>query len=361
MTIFPLILAIAGVVLRFDDAHDVKDWRELTDCLELEGLHASLAVPVGRLSAQQEAFLREASANGHEIMDHACFHTMFAYICGSDDEFERDKQLPFVAEADAKRRFLGFRFSFDRTDARNKTFRGSVSNGVLIVSREVAATLERPDKIYIPAYDRFFGFYSSPDGHIQLLSFYRYAARPEGLADLPESDMMMCSSQAFSLPKEVLRYQAQRTRESFRRIGLPDPKVWIQPGGWDANIPVGDFKDVYEREFGYRSADCIPGGTKRNGDPKADDPDVARFSFRPTSYLDSPRVTPETIRKWILEAREKNVGLCFISHMNPSPKMKGGWSEWLNETKSLLRWLKENEIPVRTFSEMTDYLWKCRR
>lgn len=38
--------------------------------------------------------------------------------------------------------------------------------------RETAAGLKRPNKIYVPALDRFFGFFDSPDGCILLLSFY---------------------------------------------------------------------------------------------------------------------------------------------------------------------------------------------
>lgn len=356
-----VLLSVAGVVLRFDDAHDVKKWRELTDAFEDAGFHASLAVPVGRLNEQQEVFLREAASRGHEIMDHTCRHTMYSYVCRTDEEFERSRILPFVAESDPKRRFVGFRYAFDRSSARNRTFRGVVSNGFLVVSRETAAGLKRPNKIYVPALDRFFGFFDSPDGCIRLLSFYGGGASTGPIPDVEESEMLLCDGQAFSLTsKDALRYQATRAREGFRRIGLPDPKVWIQPGGWDAWIPVSDFRTVYEREFGYTAADCIPGRTSRNGDPKADDPEVARYSFRPTSYLDSPRVTPETIRQWILESREKGVGLCFLSHMQPSPTMKGGWSEWMSETKSLLVWLKENDIPVRTFSEMADHLWPPR-
>ena len=87
----------------------------------------------------------------------------------------------------------------------------------------------------------------------------------------------------------------------------------------------------------------------------------ARYTFRPTSYFDSASVTQESIRWQILEAGKSGRAPCFISHMQPSPKMKGGWSEWMNETRALLKWLRENGIPVRTMSGMVECLYGSQK
>ena len=47
-----VLLSVVGVALGFDDAHDVRKWRELTDAFDDIGFHASLAVPVDRLNEQ---------------------------------------------------------------------------------------------------------------------------------------------------------------------------------------------------------------------------------------------------------------------------------------------------------------------
>ena len=123
-------------------------------------------------------------------------------------------------------------------------------------------------------------------------------------------------------------------------------------------MSVDLFRKVYAKEFGYTAADCIPGSDSRwNGDPKAPDPEVARYTFRPAQYLDNATVSSASLRQQILAAQAAKRGLCFLSHMKPSPKMKGGWSEWMSETRALLKWLKENEIPVRTMSRMTECLY----
>ena len=356
MSIFALILA-AGVVLRFDDAHPVAQWRELAAAFDAEGQKASFAVPMGYVKTEaQRAFLREAAANGHEIMDHAYNHGVFFHVCRDADEFDRTRNLPCVAECDPSTRFVGFRFDFDRAHPGNRAFRGTITNGVLVVSREEAKRLHRPNKVFVPSRNRHFGFYDSPDGHIRLRSFYR----PEAVqgVDVPEGELLLCDHRAYRVCEGALRHQAELSRSAFRGCGLPEPKAWIQPGGWEPWVPADLFRKVYANEFGYTAADCIPGSDRSwNGDPKAPDPEIARYTFRPIPYFDNASVTQDGIRRQILAAQKSGRGLCFLSHMQPSPKMKGGWGEWLDETRSLLAWLKANKIPVRTLSEMADCLW----
>lgn len=358
MSVCAFVLAVAGVVLRFDDAHPAAEWQELMAAFDAEGLKASLAVPAAQVTDEaQRDFLRRAAANGHEIMDHTHDHTMYSYCCRDKAEFDRFRTLPFVAETNAACRLIGFRLGFDRSHSGNFSFRGFVTNGVLVVTPDVAKRFKRPNKIYIPSLGRFCGFFDDPGGHIVLRSFYSYRIRET--FDLPEGELLFCDHRAFSLGDEALRFQAERTREAFRRLGLPDPKVWIQPGGWDPFVPVDQLRRIYEKEFGYRVADCIPGSSpKWNGDPKAEDLGLARFTFRPDSYFDSAAVPPSAVREKILKAQNEGRGICLLSHTWVPPTMKGGRREWMDETRALLRWLKENRIPVRTMSEMADLL--CR-
>ena len=352
-----LLFAVVGVVLRFDDVHPVGKWRELVAAFEAEGMKASLAVPMGLVSSDQQVkFLQEAAAKGHELMDHGYDHGVYAHRCATAEEFREISALPFVAEADAQSRQVGFRFSFDRSHPGNQTILGTITNGCLEVSEADAKRMHRPDKIYVPSLDRFFAFDDPKGGKAKIRSFY--VPRPVSVPDVPHGELILCHQQAFGLCDEALRFHAGLSRRAFLEKGLPVPKVWIQPGGWEPWIPVTQFRRVYVQEFGYTAADCLPGSSPTwNCDPKAQNPEIARLTIRPQAYLDSPSVTPEQLRQAIRAAQTKGRGICFLSHMRPSPKMAGGWNEWMTETKALLRWLKANEIPVLTFSEMAKELW----
>ena len=336
-----------GVVLRFDDAHPVGQWRQLAAVFDAAGVKMSLALPAGHVKdAEQEAFLREAAANGHEIMDHAYDHALYSCRCRDAAEFAALTNLPFVAEADAANLRLCFRHRLDLDHARNRKFRGRVEGGKLIVAKSEARKFRRPDKIYIPSQRRAFGFRESPSGEMKLFSFWH--PTPVALPDSPEEEMVYCDQRAFSLDDDVLRFQAGRSIEAFKRLGLPPPKTWIQPGGWEPWLPAESLRRIYAFEFGYTGADCLVGCEK---DGMAADLSLAPFMFRPLSYLDAKSMTSAKIRAAIEDAVEHNRPICFLSHMHPPEG--GTWEGWLAETASLLKWLRENSIPVKTFSEVT--------
>ena len=340
------VLASPGVVLRFDDAHPVERWRQLAAVFDAAGAKMSLALPSGHLKdAGQEAFLRDAAANGHEIMDHAYDHALYSCRCRTMAEFQSRTNLSFVAEADASSLRLCFRYRFDKDHPKNRRFRGCVKGGRLVVSKAEAKRFRRPDKVYIPSRGKVFGFGESAAGELELFSFWH--PTPAVLPDSPEEDMVYCDQRAFSLGDDVLRYQAERSAKAFKRIGLPPPKAWIQPGGWEPWLPAETFRRVYALEFGYTGADCLVGREKEG---MAADLSLAPFMFRPLSYLDSKAMTPEKLRSSIQDSVEHNRPICFLSHMRPWPG--GTWDEWLGETAALLRWLRENNIPVKTFSEV---------
>ena len=353
MTAPVILLAVAGVVFRFDDVHDAAKWRQVAEAFESEGARASFAVPIGWVrEASKEEFLREAAKRGHDIMDHTYDHTMFSCRCRDKDDFSAVRGRSFVSAADLERQIVEFRFACETNHPLNRPFSGAVSNGVLIVSEETAAQLHRPSKVYIPALDRYFGFYPSKDGHLPLYSFYRQER--VAVPDLSECEMLLCHPYAFSLSDDVLRFQAERSRKAFRRIGLPDPKVWIQPGGWDPWLPLEAFLRVYVREYGYVAADCIGGLDRRTDRTPAADPNTDSYTLRPCNFFDNSSVTPESIRRQILSPRHEGRPLCFLSHMSVPVSMRGGWNEWLAETRSLLRWLRHEGIPVCTFSGVAE-------
>lgn len=347
---------LPGVVLRFDDVHPVGQWRDLIDAFDSEGFKASLAIPMGSVRNEHVEFLRQAQLAGHELMDHTYDHATYSHWCQTAEEYREVCRRRFVAERDAANRFVGFRFDFDRDHPGNFPFEGMISNGILVVSKSIAAKLHRPNKIYVPRLDRFFGFYDDPEGRIVLRSFYTYRIKEK--AEVSQSEMLLCDHRAFSISDEALRYQAKCSRDAFMHYGLSLPKSWIQPGGWDSWMPVDQFVRVYAGDFGYVAADCIMKGNRGwNGDPAAPNPAIARYAFCPELYFDVASVSPAALRARILECQKKGKGVCFISHMTVPPTMKRGRQEWLDETRSLLKWLKKEEIPVRTFSEMASFLW----
>jgi len=338
---------VAGVTFRFDDAHPASQWKELTQLFDARGFKATFAINGGYVETEeQKAFLREAAGRGHELIDHTHDHAIFSYRYRDAADRDRLKDDPAVVACSPEEGRLNLRYEIDLAHPANFRFRGFVTNGVLVVTPDVARKLHRPNKVYVPSLDRTFGFFDAPDGHIVLRTFW--TTKEAKLPDVPESELVCLSCRAFRVSDDVLRFQARRSREAFLRLGVPVPKAWAQPGGWEPYLNDVDFRRIYADEFGYVLGDAfVPRGEKS-------DPRLASFHNRYRSYFDNASVTPETIRRDIRAAVAKGETLSFISHMKP-PKGQT-WEQWLKETADLLDWLKAEKVPVLTASEMGVWL-----
>lgn len=333
----------AGVTFRFDDAHPVGQWRDVAETFNVRGLKATFAVNPAYLNSRgQVEFLRDAARGGHEIVDHTHSHAILSYVCRNKDEFDALKGDSSVAEAAPSKFRLNLRYDIDFGHPLNWRFRGKVTNGVLVVSSSVAKRLHRPDKVYSPSLGRAFGFFDAPDGHVVLRTFW--TTDKAVLPDVADEEFVCVSCRAFRFPRDVLRFQARRVRSAFRRLGLPDPTAWAQPGGWEPLLSDGEFKSVYVDEFGYLLGDAfVPYGATA-------DPLLASYHNRYRSYFDNPSVTRESIRRDIKAAVSRGEPISFISHMHQPRGMS--WKAWLDETGMLLDWLVAEGISVLTASEL---------
>lgn len=346
-----------GIVLRFDDHHAAKAWRELAAVFEASGDRMSIALPAQFVQAEEQwQFLREAAAKGHEIMDHAYAHSLAYCLARDAGEFAVLSRLPFVARCEPDSRAVLFRYNVEPNDPSYLHFRGTITNGILRVPAELSDRFRRPYKVYVPSLKSAFSFYPEQgrslarEGIFPLHSYWRPGLGLHGSGEVTgivNEEMILCPATAFWYSDEVLRFQAAQSRKVFERHGLPRPMMWNQPGGWDAYLSAEQFKRIYADEFGYVGADCIAVG--RPG-VKADATGLKRFMFRPRFGLDNVKSFDE-LHEEMLSARANGVPVAYISHMQPSPKMIGGWQEWLGEMTKLLAWLKSEGIPVLTMTE----------
>lgn len=342
-TAFGVLSSRAGVTFRFDDVHPASQWRDVARQFEMRGVKATFAINPGKVTTEdQRLFLKTAVKNGHEIVDHTCSHSIFSHCCYNEDEFFALRSNPAVIGEERSEKRLNFRYEIRFDHPLNFSFRGSVTNGFLTVPIETARRFRRPDKIYVPSLRQAFGFYDSAEGRIRMYSFWKPS--PVSLPDLADEEFVYVSRYAFCFPVEVLRFQCQRAREAFQRLGLPVPTAWAMPGGWDPWLTDVDFKKVYADEFGYVLGDAfVPIGAEV-------DRRLSPFHVRYQSYFDSPSVTQKTIRRDVLAARRKGAHLAFISHMKPPVGI--AWEQWLRDTADFLDWLLMEKIPVLTASEV---------
>ena len=347
-----------GVCFRFDDNKPPEHWRQMGELFEKFGYRMSLALVSQDLNRKNSLeVLRELAGKGHSMMDHLPNHAVYQIRAGTRQEFEEYSRKPFADHADPKTLRVYFKYELNRNHPRNKTFQASIRNGELCgypesMNRELGSTR----KLLMLSNGKVYGI-RIRDGKKMLMDFWGERLL---LPDREKTDfILLAANAAVQPPDDLLRFLASVSRANFRAAGLPAPKSWIQPGGWECFISAEKVSGIYGREFGYRSADCIPGSSRLNcvfNDPASD---LQRFRMRPDfTGLDNGQDIP-AMKHRIAEAIARRQVKIFISHMWVN-RVKGGWDAYIKGYEELLQWLKENRIPVRTQEEWAEILYASK-
>ncbi len=343
-----------GVCFRYDDIHTIAEWSEMGALFEQYGFRMCLAVmPDSIALPQQGKLLAELAKRGHEIMDHTPGHAMFQLRYPAKQEFEEAAKLPFAAETRPGSNWVFFQYEFRKDHPENIRFTGSVSGNELKADDpgfQKHLTFTR--KIYIPSTGKLYGI-RVMDGKSRLFTFWGTGGVNLSVKNEP---MILCSDMAIRPSKALIRYMAERSRMGFRKYGIPDPKVWCQPGGWEPFLTVEEIREIYGKEYRYRSASCVPEVYPYFNCFNDPAPDRYRFAMRPGFHFFDEQATLKEIKKQIADAVARHRVLIFLSHMN-TRRIPGGWKAYMDSHRQLLAWLREKRIPVRTQTEWAEILY----
>lgn len=247
----------AAIVLRFDDNKPVSQWLEVAEIFEVAGGRCSFAVCAASLDAKQWATLRELSARGHEIMDHTAQHALFKMKMDTPAEAEAFRGADFFDHAEGSLVFC--RPEADLKDPKNVRVRASMKDGVLRSDDpKFLAAQFFSQKLYVPSTDTFYGLGKDCGGGL-------FKKGPEQKCSdfwgrwttnsFDACEIVLLGQEAVQHSKALLRAQAKNSVSRFLAHGLPSPKTWIRPGGWEQCVDGNRMKEVYGGEFGYVAAD----------------------------------------------------------------------------------------------------------
>ncbi len=345
----------AGVCFRFDDNKPPQYWREMGQVFEKHGFRMSLALVSQDLNGKEaQETLRKLAANGHSMMDHLPNHAVYQLRARNQQEFDKYSGLPFVDHANAKDKRVYFKYELNAAHPQNRKFQGVIRNGELCGYPEnLKRQLGTTRKILIPATGQLYGI-SIQNGRKILRSFWRETIPvPNAEGEM----ILLASNAAIQPPDDVLRFLATVGRDNFQAFGLPAPRAWIQPGGWECFVTPEKIGKIYGGEFGYVSADCIPGSRMQLvnafNDPCSGQ---ARFNMRCDFTGPDNGQDFSAMKRNIADSIAKNKVKIFISHMWVH-RVKGGWDAYIKGYDELLQWLKANNIPVRTQEEWAELLY----
>ena len=328
-------------VMRFDDNKPVSQWREVAEIFETIGGRCSFAVNAATLDDEQWAALRDLAARGHEIMDHTAQHAVFKLLCATAAEADRHRSAEFFDHVEQDGRLVLCRPELDLGCAANVRVQATMTNGVL---RSTDPAFLRAQgfsrKFHVPSVGRTYGFGKDcgyglfKKGPEQRCSDFwgRWTTDSFGPCEI-----VILAEEAVQPSLDLLRAQAQASISLFVAHGLPPPKTWIRPGGWEGGVDWRRMKAVYGDAFGYAVADST---LAKDLPPKS--PWCRRSDF---AFFDSvPDVDKVYAR--VAAAVASGQSFAYISHQWTKDRAK-----FLEQCRAFAARLKAGGIRMTTYSE----------
>ena len=326
--------------MRIDDNHSEKDWTRVADIFEKHGMKVSFAVVPAALSESQGKCLKQLADRGHELMDHMPNHTFYKATYHDRAAFEKVKSKPFVQEADDKEMKVLFKCEVDKNHPKNRRVRASVKDGILTFADPKVGRTVYCLFVGFPGRDGVFGLKKNGDS-FEVRDMWRRKL-PEKL-NMEDCEVVIYDAAATQPCDDVLRELAGITRERFQHFGLPLPKVWIRPGGWDPGVSWDRVERIYGREFGYIGADAHVNA--KQGD------NIWSTGYNKMVFFDQgPQYTPEGLVDDVQKALAAGKYHVILSHMMIQ-NLKGGRAEWFEKTEKFAQLLADRKVPTMTMAE----------
>lgn len=154
------------------------------------------------------------------------------------------------------------------------------------------------------------------------------------------------------LTKDALIILGNESMKLANEFNLKAPKVWIQPGGRFPQIDPIDVKNAIGDGLNYTAGSTYINGRKvyNEYDPNGSQ----KFQMQWGDFFED-NWTLKQCKNIIADRIAKHYMLIGHSHFF---EMTGSLDEYFNKVDSLLAWANENNIPVKTYSEWADILYK---
>ena len=151
---------------------------------------------------------------------------------------------------------------------------------------------------------------------------------------------------------------AEASLNLFESLGLDRPRTWIQPGsGGCSDFWRGDVKACFGDLYGYVAAATYPDRSLKCFNE--DDPDGDKcFGMQWGDFDDEARGLDWNLKR-IADGIAGHRVLIGHSHFWEHV-MPDGWDGYLERVDGILSWCKHNRVPVKTYSEWADVLYRTR-
>ena len=342
---------VGGLAFRYDDNQALAKWKALAEVFDRHGYPMSLALIATKddvYNAETLAFLKEAAAKGHELMDHTPNHSVFSFMSPEPQKYANE---PWVDHIDGNRICAKYRLREDMPPSIPRlAFKAKVKGATIELPEEVRKRYW-PNSQHVIFNGKAYIVKGKSEHEFTLESFWR---EPVDLGDLGEVECQYANKAfGFYAEPEQLKAMARQVREHRRKLGLPMPTAWIQPGSPEAIVQADNIRAGYA-EFGY-----VSGATYQNSAALVYcEPNPERCAFAMMWGQINLERTPtlDELKKSVADAVATHRVLIASSHIR-TDKFPDGLSGFVALHDQLLSWCKEKGVMVKTQSEWARLLY----
>ncbi|MCB0744061.1 MAG: BACON domain-containing protein, partial [Ignavibacteriae bacterium] len=149
-------------------------------------------------------------------------------------------------------------------------------------------------------------------------------------------------------------------KESIRRAeyyGLQRPYSWVQPGGYHPQIERNELMLAISGELGFKAAGIFPNPSLKVFNEYNPDNDK-QYGMNFGDFRDDIWNTQQC-KTLIADRIAKHHVVIGESHFTWGYEgLLGGWTGFMQRTEELIQWCIANDIPIKTYSEWSDILYR---
>jgi len=349
-----------GICFRVDDNHPIEKFQQYAQIFDKYNQKFCFALNLSDTLFHNESYktvIKSIQDNGHELMDHTPNHRTNYFIT----------QFPLGDYKDSSKYIEGIDHikNWGLTKRKVCLEFAPVDTNIALVKGK-ADIIASGDSIYIHNYswpdiggqDIFYLYFPEIDTIIYIP--YNGTGSKQPAFDVWGNKLNISNIDSISyfgfqrdqvhLTIDAIKILTNETQKLAQLYGYEKPKSWIQPGGIFPLLHKEELKAALGNN--YSAGAVYPQEAKQVFNEYNPSEDL-NFAMQWGDFLDDEKDFKYNIRV-IAQNYAKHYMLIGHSHFEPFDS----WDSYLKRTDSLVAWAVANNIPIKTYSEWADILYK---
>jgi hypothetical protein len=366
---------ISGVCFRIDDVQTPSNLRALDSVFSKHGKHFTYAPnpQIANYTQTNEFWstLKLIQSKGNEIGDHSPNHyTQFFDVSNADsNKFKNRKGIDHIKIVNNPPVYgtrVCLKYNVLDGSGIGDESNVDIKNNIIISklngefsNQKIYGNVKSVVYFYLPTLNQVVGFHgfknsnSNDPDTANIRTFWNEEIDLGTINNIPYKKL---SNYDVEVDKDGFRIMLQFSLDIFKSKGVNAPTVWIQPGGETPYLSKKYISDICGDEFGYKSGATYPGSIK--GFNEADYERNKAFNMQWQDFQEENQ-TVEQIKNIIVDRFARHT-LSFGSNHLGVFGANFPVNTIINNIDQILGWCVQNNIPVYTYSEWSNLIYKSQ-